>query len=110
MIWAEWWAWEINLFFAGLLCTSSSNLTVTNVTATAISDASQIEMQASCVPLDVFPVLSQTMVLAFMLHFGFSLQGGAHVGNMLGGNQPKRARLSSVVSYPKQVIEIKRCT
>ena len=32
----------------------------------------------------VFPILSNTMVIAFMAHFGFSIAASTHIGNMLG--------------------------
>lgn len=50
-----------------------------------------------CIPLDVFPPLTQTLTIAFMSHLGFSLQAGAHIGNLLGANKPSRARISSYV-------------
>ena len=82
----ERWGWELNLFSAGLLCQT---------------DAYNSTDEASCVPLDVFPLLSQTMVIVFMLHFGFSIQGGAHVGNLLGANKPRRAKAATMV--PNQI-------
>eukprot|EP00928_Gymnodinium_smaydae_P042934 TRINITY_DN28867_c0_g1_i2.p1 TRINITY_DN28867_c0_g1~~TRINITY_DN28867_c0_g1_i2.p1 ORF type:complete len:567 (+),score=52.57 TRINITY_DN28867_c0_g1_i2:226-1701(+) len=66
----EWLAWECNLFFAGRLCLSAS----------------------TCVELDVFPIVSNTMVIMFQIHNGFNLAAGALVGNALGAGDPTRAR------------------
>jgi len=74
----EWWGWEVNLFFAGLLCEGKGD--------------------HGCVQLDVFPVVSNTMVVGFMLHYGFSIVSSAHVGNMLGAGEPERARHTSHVT------------
>eukprot|EP00930_Biecheleria_cincta_P017153 TRINITY_DN13715_c0_g1_i1.p1 TRINITY_DN13715_c0_g1~~TRINITY_DN13715_c0_g1_i1.p1 ORF type:complete len:462 (+),score=52.75 TRINITY_DN13715_c0_g1_i1:101-1486(+) len=68
----EWWGWEMNLFFAGLLCRGGAG--------------------SSCVPLDVFPIVANTMVLAFMPNYGFSVAAGALIGNALGANDAARAR------------------
>jgi len=98
MLWSEWWAWEVNLFFAGLLCTGTdtNNVTIADATTGAGGE------HASCVPLDAFPIVSQTMVICFMVHFGFGVQGGAHVGNMLGANEPTRARTASLVGVLRE--------
>eukprot|EP00929_Paragymnodinium_shiwhaense_P036654 TRINITY_DN19610_c0_g1_i1.p1 TRINITY_DN19610_c0_g1~~TRINITY_DN19610_c0_g1_i1.p1 ORF type:complete len:525 (-),score=118.52 TRINITY_DN19610_c0_g1_i1:355-1929(-) len=70
MMLSEWWGWEMNLFFAGMLCDKAS--------------------ESSCIELDVFPIASQTMVIAFMCHFGFSIATSSLVGNALGeGDVPK---------------------
>ena len=70
MLWSEWWGWEMNLFFAGQLCDEGG----------------------SCVELEVFPILSNTMVLAFMAHMGYSVAAGTLVGNALGAGDTKLAR------------------
>jgi MATE family multidrug resistance protein len=67
----EWWAWETNLFFAGLLC---------------------VDAVSGCVQLDVYPIVANTMVFGFMPNFGFSQAAGAMIGNALGANQPMKAR------------------
>ena len=58
------------MFLAGLLCDPNAK---------------------SCVELDVFPICSNTMVLCFMAHFGYSIAAGAHVGNLLGAGSPEAA-------------------
>jgi len=58
----EWWGWEVNLFFAGLLCKGADG----------------------CADLNVFPILSNTMVIGFMTHYGFSVAACTRVGNALG--------------------------
>lgn len=102
MLWAEWWGWELNLFAAGYLCTSMvDNVLVNDSLQREIADTTAGPNQtASCVPLDVFPVLSQTMVICFMFHYGFSIQGGAHVGNLLGANLASRAKTAILASIP----------
>lgn len=67
----EWWGWESNLFFAGLLCDTASE---------------------SCLPLQVFPIVANTMVVAFMPNFGFALGACSLIGNALGANDPQQAR------------------
>merc|ERR1740129_2486471 len=67
----EWWAWELNLFFAGLLCPKSAEV---------------------CTELDVFPICSNTMVILFQLHNGFNLAAGTLVGNALGAGDHRKAR------------------
>ena len=97
MLWAEWWGGEINIFMAGLLCTVGvyaphvdGNVTP-GVTAASRVGAGASGDQSSCVPVDVFPLLAQIMIVCFMTHLGFSVQGGAHLGNLLGANKPQRA-------------------
>lgn len=68
----EWWGWETNLFFAGLLCDSTA--------------------QTGCVQLDTFPIVANTMVIAFMPNYGFSMASGTLIGNALGANDPAKAR------------------
>lgn len=72
----EWWGWETNLFFAGLLCDSEST---------------------NCLPLEVYPIVANTMVLAFMPNYGFGLGAGTLIGNALGANDPRRARQVATV-------------
>lgn len=103
MLCAEWWGNEMNVFLAGKLCTSEAS-SFPNVSAPVAGDTEDLSIvttlsadEVSCLPLDVFPLLLQTMVVVFMVHFGFSLKGGAHVGNLLGANEPKRARTASWV-------------
>mmetsp|Transcript_4014 Transcript_4014/g.11201 ORF Transcript_4014/g.11201 Transcript_4014/m.11201 type:complete len:545 (-) Transcript_4014:314-1948(-) len=72
MMLSEWWGWETNLFFAGLLCDGDSG--------------------AGCIELDVFPIVSNTMVVAFMFQYGFSLAAGTLAGNALGEGDAAKAR------------------
>mmetsp|Transcript_41208 Transcript_41208/g.116643 ORF Transcript_41208/g.116643 Transcript_41208/m.116643 type:complete len:494 (-) Transcript_41208:316-1797(-) len=69
---SEWWGWEMNLFFAGLLCGKDS--------------------QGGCTELDTFPIVANTMALCFMPNFGFSIAAAILIGNALGANRPERAR------------------
>lgn len=71
MMLSEWWGWEINLFLAGILCQG---------------------VAGPCVELDVFPMLSNTMVMSFFVHFGFSCAASALVGNALGAGLHERAK------------------
>mmetsp|Transcript_107724 Transcript_107724/g.310149 ORF Transcript_107724/g.310149 Transcript_107724/m.310149 type:complete len:573 (+) Transcript_107724:112-1830(+) len=80
---AEWWGWEINLFFAGLLCEDGAE---------------------NCVELDVFPLLSTTMVLGFMCHFGFAIAAGNLIGNSLGAGDHESARRMSFVELALAVV------
>jgi len=74
----EWWGWEINLFFAGLLCGSDS--------------------QGGCVQLEVFPIVANTMVVGFMPNVGFSISAGAMIGNALGANDAAKARRIAIIA------------
>lgn len=73
----EWWGWESNLFFAGLLCEDSV---------------------AGCVDLDTFPIVANTMVVGFMPNFGVAMAAIALIGNALGANDPSRARRFAYMS------------
>jgi hypothetical protein len=73
----------------------------TNATTTTGRGAAT-STSAACLPLEAFPVLLQTMVIMFMPHFGFSLQGGAHIGNLLGAGQAGRARTASMVRFRRR--------
>lgn len=77
MTMAEWLGWECSLFQAGALC----------------------EGEVACAALEAFPVLSQTMVVLFMLHFGFAIAAGARVGNALGAGRPKEAILTARAGF-----------
>lgn len=77
MTMAEWLGWESALFQAGRLCPPAAS---------------------ACAPLQVFPALSQTMVLLFMSHFGFSVAAGARVANALGAGQPADARATAATA------------
>jgi len=77
MMLSEWWGWETNLFFAGLLCERGA---------------------LTCLELDVFPIVSNTMVVAFMCQYGFCLASGTIVGNALGEGDAGRARRTAHVT------------
>eukprot|EP00747_Dinoflagellata_sp_TGD_P204391 gnl/TRDRNA2_/TRDRNA2_78063_c0_seq1.p1 gnl/TRDRNA2_/TRDRNA2_78063_c0~~gnl/TRDRNA2_/TRDRNA2_78063_c0_seq1.p1 ORF type:complete len:485 (+),score=70.25 gnl/TRDRNA2_/TRDRNA2_78063_c0_seq1:122-1456(+) len=79
MMLSEWWGWEVNLFFAGMLCPAD-------------------DLDGICVELDVFPIVSNTMVISFMVHIGFSIAAGTQVGNALGGGDVAKARRASHVT------------
>ena len=96
MVWSEWWGWELNLFLAGLLCTATGAggsaappvpavANVANASATegamsaAVGNAGGAAGFRSCVVLESFPILSNTMVVGFMLSYGFNIAGSAHV-------------------------------
>ena len=53
-VWSEWWAWEVAVLMAGWLCEGRN-------------------AGADCSELVVQPALGNTMVIGFMVHFGFSL-------------------------------------
>jgi len=125
MMFGEWWAWETTLFLAGLLCPTSQatqaqaapglpagaeggNATAwlkqngsTNPAADGfLGDVLEVKAGepppcAPCVELEVFPIVSNTMVLFFFLHMGYSVGAGAHVGNLVGAGQPALARLAA---------------
>jgi len=74
---SEWWGWEVNLFFAGMLCGRDAE---------------------ECVELDVFPIASNTMVMGFMCHWGYSVAAGTMVGNALGAGDAVQARRIATVT------------
>jgi len=78
MMLSEWWGWEMNLFFAGLLCDSAA--------------------EAACLPLDVFPIASNSMVVAFMPQYGFSLASSTIIGNALGQGEAAKARRTGKIA------------
>jgi hypothetical protein len=143
MIFAEWWAWEANLFLAGLLCgdhggggdhggdrggdhggdrgggsssgTDGGHISVLDddefaYTApvslvrsllSSTTSSSRISPDASsptCVELEAFPIVSNTMVLGFFVHAGFSFGAANHVGALLGRGDPAAARLAAHVA------------
>jgi len=73
------WGWETNLFFAGLLCDGKSG--------------------GGCVQLDVFPIVANTMVVAFMPNFGLAQASGAMIGNALGAGDAAAARRISCLAF-----------
>ncbi|KAJ1458621.1 mate-domain-containing protein [Pelagophyceae sp. CCMP2097] len=77
MMWCEWWGWEVMVLFAGLTCPGRQ-------------DGADSELP--CPALDAFPILSNTMVYAFMVHYGFSIAAGARIGNLLGEGAHERAQ------------------
>ena len=110
MLWAEWWGGELNLFLAGLLCGLgalqaahgiTNHTAATSLAASSTALGAAAEAGASCAPADTFALLAQTMFLAFMTHLGFSMQGGAHLGNLLGANKPRRAATASQARVPR---------
>jgi len=102
MMWGEWWAFETNLFLAGLLCGNEDSSSVSsgsggsrnsNSSSYSIisgggdgrgSSSSDMGAAPSCLQLDVSAVIANTMVLAYFCHNGFSWAASAHVGNLLG--------------------------
>ena len=54
--------------------------------------------RAECIALEAFPILSQTMVVSFLCHFGFSVACGNRVGNLLGEGEPKRAKRTAIAT------------
>ena len=116
MVWVEWWAFEVNLFLAGLLCsdpsddrgselleaTSSHHAGFRNTTAISTSLQRGLEgdgaEEITCLELDVFPVLSNTLALMFFLHFGFTIGASTQVGNLIGAGQPQQARVAAVAN------------
>ena len=48
----------------------------------------------SCIELDVFPIVSNTMVVSFFIHFGFSIAAGTLVGNALGAGDVPAAKVN----------------
>ena len=90
MMWGEWWAFETNLFLAGLLCSndSSSSSSRGGIIGDSRGGDSSGDSGSggapSCLQLDVSAVIANTMVLAYFFHSGFSWAASAHVSNLLG--------------------------
>ena len=95
MMWGEWWAFETNLFLAGLLCSndSSSSSSSGGISGDSMGDSGSGDGgisgdsssgAPSCLQLDVSAVIANTMVLAYFFHSGFSWAASAHVSNLLG--------------------------
>ncbi len=82
MIVFEWLAFEINLFFAGLLCTQRESRVANG----------EDESSPICVPLDVFPICSNIAFVAFMLLFGHSIAAGTLVGNAMGAGDTEKVQ------------------
>ncbi|KAH8069805.1 hypothetical protein JL721_5697 [Aureococcus anophagefferens] len=80
MLLTEWWGWEVALLLAGTLCARDRSLDDT------------LFWPPACPALDAFPICSNTMVISFMCHFGFSIAGGARVGNLVGAGRPRKAK------------------
>jgi MATE family multidrug resistance protein len=57
-----------------------------------------LSTEATCIELDVTPILMNTMAVAFFMHFGYSVGASTHVGNLMGSNRPAAARVASVVT------------
>ena len=76
MMWGEWFAWEFNLFLAGALC----------------------EGGAACPAIEAYPILSNTMVLGFMVQFGFAMAAGTRTGNAFGAGRGGDARFTAGVA------------
>jgi hypothetical protein len=81
MMWGEWWAFETNLFLAGLLCSNDSSSSSSSGDSSGDSGSGGAP---SCLQLDVSAVIANTMVLAYFFHSGFSWAASAHVSNLLG--------------------------
>ena len=113
---SEWWAWEVNIFLAGFLCTRAnlgsasnsssagrlaSSLAVVSNRADAVLSSSNtsfvIDASDYCAPLEAFPILSNSMVLVFLTQFGFSVAAGSRVGNLVGAGDVRGAKLTTYV-------------
>ena len=103
-IWCEWWAWEVAVVMAGWLCSANGTTAGgdekariiqlgANTTAVTAIGGGYTAQQEQCAELAAQPVLGNTMVLGFMLTFGFGTAAATHVGNLLGAGEPERARL-----------------
>ena len=90
MMWGEWWAFETNLFLAGLLCSNDSSSSSSSGDSSGDSRGGDGSGDSgsggapSCLQLDVSAVIANTMVLAYFFHSGFSWAASAHVSNLLG--------------------------
>ena len=73
---AEWFGWESCLFTAGQLCGGET-----------------------CEQLEAFPIVSQTMVISFMIHYGFATAASARIGNALGAGNADGAKLAAKAAY-----------
>lgn len=90
MMWGEWWAFETNLFLAGLLCGDPMpHSEGTNRTG----NSDYRDSAPSCAQLDVSAVVANTVVLAYFCHSGFAWGAAAHVGNLLGCKNTASSRL-----------------
>jgi MATE family multidrug resistance protein len=100
MLLAEWWGWEINLFLAGWTCPAAAGAAGAASSAPNVSGGGgdTAAAAATCVALDVFPICSNTMVICFFVHMGFSVAAAAHVGNLLGEGNARRARVTAVTA------------
>ena len=91
VVMSEWAGWEASVLMAGWLCPTPPPRDVL-ANATITLDATE------CTELEAFPILSQTMVVLFLAHFGFSIACGNRVGNLLGEDQPKRAKTCALAT------------
>ncbi len=76
MTMAEWLGWETSLFAAGRLCDGEA-----------------------CPQLEAYPIVSQTMVLSFMVHYGFACAASTRLGNFLGAGDAVAARVSAQAAF-----------
>ena len=120
VVMSEWTGWEISVLMAGWLCPSPSSDGAQNgasaagntlaagnastadastaAASAAAASAAAASTAAECTALESFPILSQTMVVFFLLHFGFSIACGNRVGNLLGEGAPRRARICALAT------------
>ena len=95
MLLAEWWGWELNLFLAGWTCPHEEDAPMSQMGLNTTEKGSS----ASCIALDVFPIASNTMVFSFFVHMGFSTAAAAHVGNLVGEGDAKRAKVAATITF-----------
>lgn len=85
-LWAEWWAAELMIFLAGILC--SVNL----------------DPDDACAAVAVTVLLRNFGNSAIGFSWGFCTAGCTRVGNLLGENKPWEARVAALLGGGMQVI------
>jgi hypothetical protein len=85
------WAWETTVFMAGLLCTSTSTPDSETSTTTEMMTGDEQPGASSCIHMEVLTIISNTMLLAYYFHSGYSSSAASHIGNLLGYGDHKNA-------------------
>ena len=112
MLWGEWWAWEMTLFLAGILCRGQEDFVADNgrepcvtglnctrdLNTTTVGESTRGSIP-TCMELDVYNIAGNTMVLAFFLHSGYSWGASTQVGNLMGSGDHHTARLCCLVCF-----------